>query len=138
MTRYLSLAFLAIFFTTVLFGYNDVPRKPTSAELPNYPEAARMARVAGSVKLWFVLNGNGTVSEAGITSGSPLLRDSALANLKTWRFGLGTFKPNVKYKTEYIYRLDVQKQAGEPKLTISIVDARRVEITSELYVHPVE
>ena len=138
MTRYLALAFLAILFTTALFGDNDAPRKPTSAELPSYPEAARMARVAGSVKLWFVLNGEGAVNEAGITSGSPLLRDSALANLKTWRFDLGTCKPNVKYGTEYIYRLDVQKQAGEPKLTISIVDARQVEITSELYVDPVE
>lgn len=66
------------------------------------------------------------------------MRDSALANLKTWKFGRRTFKPNVKYETEYIYRLDVQQQAGEPRLTISIVDARRVEIGSELYVHPIE
>jgi hypothetical protein len=138
MTRCLAFALMVMVVTTALFAYDDILPKPISAELPTYPETARTARVAGSVKLWFVLNGEGRVIQAGSTSGVPLLRDSALANLKTWKFGRRTFKPNVKYETEYIYRLDVQQQAGEPRLTISIVDARRVEIGSELYVHPIE
>jgi hypothetical protein len=97
-----------------------------------------MARVAGSVKLWFVLNAEGAVSEAGAISGNALLRDAALHNLRTWKFSRDSSKANVKYETEYVYRLDVQQQHGEPKLTVSIVDTQRIEIVSELYVRLIE
>jgi Gram-negative bacterial TonB protein C-terminal len=137
MNRSIPLMLLVVLATsTTLFGSGEILPKPISAELPTYPQRARMARVAGSV--WFVLNAEGAVSEAGAISGNPLLRDAALDNLKTWKFSRDSSKANVKYETEYVYRLDVQQQHGEPKLTVSIVDSQRIEIVSRLYVRPIE
>src|SRR2546423_2824633 len=41
--------------TAALFASGGIFPKPISSELPMYPERARSARVAGTVKIWFAL-----------------------------------------------------------------------------------
>jgi len=112
--------------------------KPIASVLPGYPEEARSARVAGTVKLWFTLNADGEVAEAGVVSGNPLLRGAAVGTVKTWRFEPKALPANVRFETEFVYMLDVQPREGEPKLTVSMRDFRHVEIVSERYVKPIE
>jgi TonB family protein len=112
--------------------------KPTFAALPVYPEGARAARVAGVVKLWFVLNNSGEVAHAEVASGNPLLREAAVEAVKSWRFQPNTLPSKVRFETEFTYVLKVQAREGEPKLTVSMTDFRHVEIVSELYVKPIE
>jgi TonB family protein len=112
--------------------------KPTSSVLPGYPERARQAHVDGTVKLWFELDQNGAVTQVGIASGNPLLRDAALEAVKSWRFQPNTLPPNVRLETEFVYVLKVQTKQGEPKLTVSMTDFKHVEVISELYVKPTE
>jgi TonB family protein len=112
--------------------------KPISSVLPAYPEGARTARIAGTVKLWFMLNGNGEVAEAGVASGNPMLREAAVSTVKSWRFEPKVLPPNVRFVTEFVYVLNVQAREGEPKLTVSMTDFRHLEIVSELYVKPIE
>lgn len=123
---------------TTLLASDELFPKPSSSALPTYPERARTARVAGSVKLWFVLNREGEVAQSGIISGNPLLRDAAAYTVASWKFPPNVLQPNVRLETEFIYVLNVQQKEGEPRLTVSMTDFRRIEITSELYVKPIE
>jgi TonB family protein len=112
--------------------------KPTSSELPMYPERARMAHVAGTVKLWFTLNGNGEVAQTKIISGNRLLSEAAVSTVKSWKFRPESIRPDLRYETEFVYVLSGQSKEGEPKLTVSMTDLRRVEVVSELYVVAIE
>lgn len=132
MSRYWVLIVLA--YPVLLFSAS-LPRL-SSAELPTYPERARTARVAGKVRISFLLSGTGEVQNAAVISGNPLLRDAALANVKTWKFHLAGGPTSSKYQTEFIYSLGVQNRPGEPRLTVSMQDFRRLEVSSELYVEP--
>lgn len=122
----------------VIGSTGSVAQKPRSSALPMYPEAARGARVQGMVRLWFVLDANGVVTQTGVIQGHPLLREAAVSTVKSWTFRPGALRPRVRNETEFVYVLNVQPKAGEPKLTVSIADYRRVEVTSELYVAPIE
>ena len=112
--------------------------KPISSDLPMYPGRAWAARVAGTVRLRFVVDGNGKVARAQVISGNPLLRDAALATVRSWKFQANSVLPNVRHETEFVYVLNVQSKKGEPKLTVSMTDFRRVEVVTEMYVEPIE
>lgn len=107
--------------------------KPIYSELPTYPERARYAHLVGSVKLWFIADSSGGVTQAGIISGHPIFSDAALRVVKSWKFQSEAIKPNVRYETEFVYDLKSTSQPGEPKLTVSMTDLRRVEVVSETY-----
>jgi TonB family protein len=111
--------------------------KPISSELPMYPEQAKSAHITGTVKLWFVVNESGGIAQAEVISGSTALRDGAVSVVKSWKFSVGSMQPKVRYETEFVYVLNVQSKSGEPKLTVSMVDWRRVEVASELYVEAI-
>ncbi|HYE72848.1 MAG TPA: TonB family protein [Blastocatellia bacterium] len=53
---------------------------------PAYPSIAKTAGVAGPVQVQFVLSENGTIDEASVISGHPLLRAAALQAAKQWVF----------------------------------------------------
>ena len=124
--------------TTAQAPANAFYPKPTHSDFPTYPERALMAHVAGPVKLWFIVDQSGKVSQAGILSGNSMLRDAALSALRSWEFRPGSIQPNIKHESEFTYDLKTRSEAGEPKLTVSITDFRRVEIISEIYVRTVE
>ena len=133
----LKLLCIAILLVVVSTGAQTPPNssfpKPIYSELPTYPERARYAHMASSVKLWFMADASGVVTQAGIISGHPIFADAALSVVKSWKFQSGAIKANVRYESEFIYDLKSQSQPGEAKLTVSMTDFRRVEVVSEIY-----
>ena len=53
---------------------------------PAYPDLARRMNIAGTVKIEVVVEPNGTVKDARIVGGHPVLASSALDAAKKWRF----------------------------------------------------
>lgn len=117
---------------------NNRPPKPISSDLPMYPEGARAARVAGTVKMWFVVDALGEVARAQVVSGNPMLRDAALKVVGSWKFRPKSIRPDERHETEFVYVLNVQSKEGEPKLSVVMRDYRRVEVASQMYVETVE
>jgi protein TonB len=57
-----------------------------SRAAPAYPEAARRARVTGTVDVVLSIDKQGTVVRATAVEGSPLLRPSAEDAARKWRY----------------------------------------------------
>ncbi len=53
---------------------------------PQYPPAARAARIQGSVVLKAVIGKDGRVDDLKIVSGHPMLAQAALSAVKQWRY----------------------------------------------------
>ena len=65
---------------------DDIVRRAKSRVAPEYPELARKMKLAGAVKIAVVVAPNGTVKDAHVVGGHPLLANAALAAAKKWRF----------------------------------------------------
>ncbi len=65
---------------------DEIVRRAKSKVEPMYPELARKMHLAGTVKIEVVVAPNGTVKEARIIGGHPVLANSALDAAKKWRF----------------------------------------------------
>jgi TonB family protein len=64
----------------------DLTSQATYRVEPVYPEAARAARVSGTVTIAIVVDEEGNVVSASAISGHPLLRQSAESAVRQWRF----------------------------------------------------
>jgi TonB family protein len=53
---------------------------------PEYPELARKMNITGTVKVQIVVLPNGSVKEAKVVGGHPVLASAALEAVKKWRF----------------------------------------------------
>jgi len=95
-----------------------------SANIPKHPPLACQARIAGVVKLTFVLSGNtGEPTNVEAISGHPMLKDAAIENVKTWKFKDSYAEG--KYETIFDYRLP---SSGPQKVTFE--SFRRVEVAT--------
>jgi protein TonB len=61
-------------------------RRAKSKVQPAYPELARKMNISGTVKIEVVVAPNGTVKDARVVGGHPVLANSALDAAKKWRF----------------------------------------------------
>ena len=64
----------------------EVRRKLKTKVVPEYPDLARRHNIAGVVKIQITVAANGTVKNAKVIGGHPLLVDSALDAVKQWRY----------------------------------------------------
>jgi TonB family protein len=64
----------------------DIVRRAKSKVQPLYPELARKMNIAGTVKIEVVVAPNGTVKDARVVGGHPVLAGAALDAAKKWRF----------------------------------------------------
>jgi TonB family protein len=64
----------------------DIARRAKSKVQPAYPELARKMNIAGTVKIEVVVSANGTVKDARVVGGHPVLAGAALDAAKKWRF----------------------------------------------------
>ena len=64
----------------------EIVRRAKTRVQPVYPDLARKMNITGSVKLEVVVAPNGTVKEAKIVGGHPVLAGAALDAVKKWRF----------------------------------------------------
>jgi TonB family protein len=64
----------------------EMIRRAKSKVQPSYPDLARKLNIAGTVKIQVVVAPNGTVKDAHIVGGHPVLATAALVAAKKWRF----------------------------------------------------
>ena len=61
-------------------------RQVKSKVAPAYPELAKRMNVTGTVKLQVTVAANGTVKNAKVIGGHPLLVDPAIEAVKKWKY----------------------------------------------------
>jgi len=64
----------------------ELVRRAKTRVQPAYPELARKMNIAGTVKIEVVVAPNGTVKDARIMGGHPVLASAALDAARKWRF----------------------------------------------------
>ena len=64
----------------------ELVRRAKSKVAPLYPELARKMNITGTVKVEVVVLPNGTVKDARVVGGHPVLAAAALDAAKKWRF----------------------------------------------------
>jgi TonB family protein len=65
---------------------DELIRRAKAKVQPPYPELARKMSIAGTVKIEVTVAPNGTVKEAHVVGGHPVLANAALDAAKKWRF----------------------------------------------------
>jgi TonB family protein len=64
-------------------------RKVKSKVTPSYPELARRMNITGVVKIQITVAANGSVKDAKVMGGHPVLVNAAMDAVKKWRFETG-------------------------------------------------
>jgi TonB family protein len=64
----------------------EILRRAKNKVQPLYPDLARKMNLAGTVKIQVVVAPNGTVKEARVMGGHPVLVNAALDAARKWRF----------------------------------------------------
>lgn len=64
----------------------ELARRAKSRIQPAYPELARKMNISGTVKIEVVVLPNGTVKDARVVGGHPVLAGAALDAARKWRF----------------------------------------------------
>jgi TonB family protein len=65
---------------------NEIVRRAKTRVQPEYPELARKMNITGTVKVQVVVSPNGTVKDAKVVGGHPVLAGAALDAVRKWRF----------------------------------------------------
>jgi TonB family protein len=68
---------------------NEIVRRARNKVEPIYPVLARKMNLSGMVKVEVVVAPNGTVKEAKVVGGHPVLASAALEAIRKWRFEPG-------------------------------------------------
>jgi TonB family protein len=64
----------------------EIVRRAKTKVQPVYPDLARKMNITGTVKVEVTVSPNGTVKDAKIVGGHPVLATAALEAVKKWRF----------------------------------------------------
>jgi TonB family protein len=72
------------------WGQEEITRKPKTKVAALYPELARRMNIAGVVKVQITVAANGSVKNAKLVGGHPVLANAALDAIKKWRFETGS------------------------------------------------
>jgi TonB family protein len=64
----------------------EITRRAKVKVQPAYPELARKMNLTGTVKVEVVVSPNGTVKDAKVIGGHPVLAGAALDAVRKWRF----------------------------------------------------
>jgi len=65
---------------------DEIVRRAKNKVQPAYPELAHKMNISGTVKIDVTVAPNGTVKEARVVGGHPVLATAALEAAKKWRF----------------------------------------------------
>ena len=90
-TALLSILTLAVSLGSIHAGAqqsqnDEIVRRAKTKVQPLYPELARRMNLAGTVKIEVVVAPNGTVKDARVVGGHPVLAGAALDAARKWRF----------------------------------------------------
>lgn len=64
----------------------EIVRRAKSKVQPDYPDLARRMNITGAVRIEVTVAPNGTVKDARVMGGHPVLAGAALEAAKKWRF----------------------------------------------------
>jgi TonB family protein len=67
-------------------GQEEMTRKVKTKIAPNYPELAKRMSIRGVVRVQVTVSPNGTVKNATLVGGHPVLANAALDAVKKWRY----------------------------------------------------
>jgi TonB family protein len=67
----------------------EIDRKPKIKVAPVYPELAKRMNISGVVKVIITVSANGSVKDARLVGGHPVLASAAMDAVKKWRFEAG-------------------------------------------------
>jgi TonB family protein len=101
--------------------------------MPFYPRIALTARIEGTVLLRATVTAQGATSDVEVISGHPLLKQSAIENVKSWKFAW----PNpcacsVKKKITFVYKLSGRTETEHsPTSVVKWFGIQRVEIEAD-------
>jgi TonB family protein len=70
----------------VASGQDELNRKAKIKVTPSYPELARRMRISGVVKILITVSPNGSIKDAKVVGGHPVLATAALDAVKKWHF----------------------------------------------------
>ena len=65
---------------------DEILRRAKSKVQPAYPDLARKMNISGTVKIEVTVLPNGTVKDARVVGGHPVLANAALDAARKWRF----------------------------------------------------
>lgn len=65
---------------------DEAARKVKSKWSPVYPDLARKMNISGAVKMKVVVAPNGTIKDAKVVGGHPILVNAAMDAIKKWKF----------------------------------------------------
>jgi TonB family protein len=71
------------------WGQDEINRKPKSKVAPLYPDLARRMNITGVVRVQVTVAANGSIKNAKLVGGHPVLANAALDAVKKWRFEAG-------------------------------------------------
>jgi TonB family protein len=69
-----------------LVSGQEISRKAKTKVVPNYPELAQRMKLTGVVRVLVTISPNGSVKDAKLMGGHPVLATAALDAIKKWRF----------------------------------------------------
>ena len=123
---------LFLFFSTLASAATSNPPCLASLDAPNYPQLAKTARIQGAVVLKIKINEQGNVTSATSVSGHPILKDAAIANVRTWRFTQPADGKPVEMEVTYKYIID-EAGRGSPCPNFRVYGASNIEIYNVPY-----
>jgi TonB family protein len=71
------------------WGQEEINRKTKTKVAAVYPELARRMNITGVVKVQVTVSANGTIKNAKLVGGHPVLANAALDAIRKWRFETG-------------------------------------------------
>jgi TonB family protein len=129
----MTLRICAVLWFAAAISVTMAAQEPTlvAANMPTYPPLARQARIAGVVKLIFVLSGNaGEPTNVEVISGHPMLKDAAIENVKAWKF-TNSYAEG-KYQTTFRYRFSgVEGTHSAPRI-VTFHSFHQVDVVADL------
>jgi len=72
------------------WGQEELTRKTKSKVAPAYPELARRMKITGVVRVQITVAANGSITDAKLVGGHPVLANAALDAVKKWRYEPGS------------------------------------------------
>lgn len=77
---------IAVGFRASVHGQDSNHRKILSRVNPEYPDTLRMAQIGGLVRLSVTVTAAGTVTQAEVRGGNPILAEKAQQAVMKWKF----------------------------------------------------
>ncbi len=78
--------FSVAFRSEAAWAQGELTRKVKTKVAPAYPDLARRMNISGTVKVLVTVAPEGTLKEAKVVGGNPLLVNAAVDALKKWKF----------------------------------------------------